>query len=530
MRIHSVYGQRKLARYTLTFPHFLINDTRLIEMKKIYFSMYFHDRKNGIKERITMLFTSLEFVFWFLPIVLIVNFVLPKGARNYWLMLASFFFYGWGEPKFLIIMILSILFNYFSARKMIELREEGRETYCRYTFVFAIAGNLALLFNYKYMNLITKIILRFLPFLGEWVTQTKYVLPVGISFFTFQAMSYLVDVYRGTKVQRNVGHLALYISLFPQLIAGPIVRYDSIVQQIEDRRITMDQFVSGVIRFLSGFNKKVLLANLLAIVADTSWNNSGRTIVMAWLGAFAYSLQIFFDFSGYSDMAIGLGKMFGFNFLENFNYPYISKTVSEFWRRWHISLGSWFRDYVYIPLGGSRVNSKKRLIFNLAMVWVLTGVWHGAGLTFIAWGVGHAFFICAEKLLSIEKKVEKGGWFAIGYRIFSLLIVLMLWVLFRSPGMRAAWQYLLSMLGLSGNEVMNAESRFYLRECWVIFLAGVFGSTPLLNYFKQCFMERYPVTREGIDSMSAFIQFALFIVSVSYLVMNAHNPFIYFNF
>ena len=271
-----------------------------------------------------MLFTSLEFVFMFLPVVLFVNFILPVRFRNYWLMAASFFFYGWGEPKFLIVMIVSILFNYFSAWKISDLKEAKNQRYCRFTLFFAIGMNLVLLFYYKYMNFVTEMLIRYIPVVERLISRTDHRLPIGISFFTFQAISYLVDVYRGTKVQKNAGKVALYISLFPQLIAGPIVRYNTIAGQIDHRQITKDQFTEGIYRFLRGFNKKVLLANTLAVAADAIWGKPERTVIMAWLGALCYALQIFFDFSGYSDMAIGLGKMLGFSFFRRFRSCLIS--------------------------------------------------------------------------------------------------------------------------------------------------------------------------------------------------------------
>lgn len=483
-----------------------------------------------------MLFASLEFLFLFLPIVLAVNFILPKKARNYWLMLASLFFYAWGEPKFLFIMILSILFNYFSALKITELRDGGKEAACKFTLIYTVIANILLLVVYKYLNFMTSCLFSYIPAASKWITQTSYILPIGISFFTFQAMSYVVDVYRGVKVQKNFGYLALYISMFPQLIAGPIVRYNTVNEQIEDRTVTVDMFAEGVLRFLRGFNKKVLLSNVLAIVADASWDMSDRTIIMAWFGALCYSLQIYFDFSGYSDMAIGLGKMLGFSYLENFNYPYISATISEFWRRWHISLSTWFRDYVYFPLGGSRVDTKRRLVFNLCAVWILTGIWHGANWTFIAWGCLYAFFICVEKLAGIEKLTAGHKLFRAGYCLFTLFVVMMLWVLFRSENLHTAWNYMGSMFGWQGNRFYNDITGFYIREYNTIFCAAVLCSFPLFKVIRKK-LEHLAVLykntvfcQEFMMGISCSGQFLLFIVSISYLVISAHNPFIYFNF
>ena len=321
-----------------------------------------------------MLFTSLEFLLFFFPVTLGVYFLLPRGggARNYWLLLASLFFYAWGEPTFVLVMICSILLNYFMALHIEELKAGSRGR--KGLLTLTVLLNLGILFIFKYMNFATRNLRAVFPMLQSIVPQTNFVLPIGISFFTFQALSYVIDVYRGIPAQKNPGYLGLYISLFPQLIAGPIVRYTTIMDQMERREITWDSFSDGMLRFLYGFNKKMLLSNLLAEVADAAFGVGELSVAMAWLGAIAYTLQIYFDFSGYSEMAIGLGRMFGFRFLENFNYPYISKTVTEFWRRWHISLGSWFRDYVYFPLGGSRVKSRIRLVFNLAVVWLATGI------------------------------------------------------------------------------------------------------------------------------------------------------------
>lgn len=513
--------------------------SNIFALNRFYFSAILikvhedsHLPKSGFLNREVqeVLFTSLEFVFLFLPVVLAIHFILPQRVRNYWLMAASLFFYGWGEPSFLFVMIASILFNYFSAWKMADLREAGNEAYCKFTLFFAISVNLLLLFCYKYMNFVTAILLNYFPSSASWVTETSFILPIGISFFTFQAISYLIDVYRGTKVQKNLGKVALYISLFPQLIAGPIVRYDTIAGEIEHREITSDKFAKGVLRFMRGFNKKVLLSNILAVVADASWDMSERTVVMAWLGALCYSLQIFFDFSGYSDMAIGLGQMFGFTFLENFNYPYISRTISEFWRRWHISLSSWFRDYVYFPLGGSRVKTKRRLVFNLCVVWILTGIWHGAAWTFVAWGCLYAIFICAEKLLDMERRLKGHWFFGLCYRVFTLLIVMFLWVLFRSDKLRIAWYYWKDMLWLHGNDFINPETRFYLREYRIALVIACLCSTPVFRTLKGLAAKRGDGFSELADGVSGIIHLLLFIVSISYLVMNAHNPFIYFNF
>lgn len=335
-----------------------------------------------------MVFSSLTFLFFFLPAAVIGNYLLPKPVRNYWLLAASLFFYGWGAHKFLLVMIASIVCNYLLARWISACASPRAR---KAILILAVVFNLSILFYNKYMNLLTRMLNTYVS--GS-IPRTGIALPIGISFFTFQTLSYVIDVYRGTvAAQRNVYHLGLYISFFPQLIAGPIVRYADIAAQIEDRTVTLKQFCAGVRRFMMGFSMKILLANSLAVVADQAFGQchtdaAGLSPAFAWIGAFAYALQIFFDFSGYSSMAIGLGKMFGFEFMENFNLPYMAGTVTDFWRRWHISLSRWFRDYVYIPLGGSRVDKKWKLIRNLFVTWILTGFWHGASFRYILWGGG----------------------------------------------------------------------------------------------------------------------------------------------
>lgn len=474
-----------------------------------------------------MLFTSMEFLFVFFPLTLGVYFILPVKARNYWLLLVSLFFYAWGEPKFVLIMLFSILWNYLMALRIAELRPGGALR--RLMLALAICVDLGILFVYKYMNFVTGTVHSLFP--GADVTVTSFVLPIGISFFTFQSVSYVIDVYRGTPVQKNPAYLGLYIALFPQLIAGPIVRYTTIEDQINDRQVTWRGFSHGMLRFLYGFNKKMLLANLLSKAADAAFSAGGPSTAMAWLGAVCYSLQIFFDFCGYSEMAIGLGEMFGFHFLENFDYPYISKTVTEFWRRWHISLGTWFRDYIYFPLGGSRVNNKGRLVFNLFVVWLATGVWHGASWNFIVWGLLYGVLITVEKLLSIPQRLEKRGGAAAGlYQAFTLLAVLFGWVLFRAADLPAALLYLRSMFGAAGNVMVNDMFTNHFRECFTIMAAGLICSTPIWKILRTKLSDRGPAAAAACNAVAYTVQFLLFLVSVSYLEMNAHNPFIYFNF
>ena len=478
-----------------------------------------------------MLFSSMEFIFVFLPAVMGVNLLLRGRARNYWLLLSSLLFYAWGEPSFVFVMIGSIILNYVTALLIDHFRD--RSGWKKALLAANIVCNLSVLFVFKYLNFVTRTIRAWFPGMIPLIPETSVILPIGISFFTFQALSYVIDVYRGTSAQKNPAYLGLYISLFPQLIAGPIVRYGTIAEQIESRKITLADFSEGILTFLRGFNKKILLANVLAEVADKAFGSSGNSIGMAWLGALCYTLQIYFDFGGYSDMAIGLGRMLGFRFEKNFDYPYISRTITEFWRRWHISLGSWFRDYVYFPLGGSRVRSKARLVRNLFVVWLLTGIWHGAEWTFILWGLLYGILIAAEKLGNVPKRLMKPGHTAwkILYRIFTLLVILLGWVLFRSENLARAGTYLQTMFGLSHGIFADDTLIFHIRDYAAVLLAGILCSTPLFAWLKKKLAGPQESSRAAaVEAIGWIIQLALFLVSVGALLMGAHNPFIYFNF
>ena len=471
-----------------------------------------------------MLFTSIEFLFMFLPITLAGYFLLPFrwNLKNFWLLAASLLFYAWGEPTFVFVMLGSIAFNYLAALLVDAVR--SRHAAARAALAAAVAGNLAVIGLWKYANFVTATLRGWFPSLQGAIPQTSFILPIGISFFTFQALSYVVDVARGNvKVQRNPLKLALYIALFPQLIAGPIVRYSTVCEQIERRRTTLDMFSRGIVRFLYGFNKKMLLANIFAVVADRAFGMADPGCGMAWLGAACYTLQIFFDFSGYSDMAIGLGLVFGFRFLENFDYPYISKSVTEFWRRWHMSLGSWFRDYVYFPLGGSRVG-RARLVFNLAVVWTLTGVWHGANWTFILWGALYGVLITAEKLTDLPRRIDASPLLRAVYQPFTLFAVVLGWVLFRATDLPSAGGYLRAMFG-GGDGSVPGLAAHQLGEIAVVLAFGVLLSTPLVRNLRLRFDGS--ATAAALDGV---VQLALFLCGVSYLVVSAYNPFIYFNF
>ena len=477
-----------------------------------------------------MLFTSLEFLLMFLPVAVGVCFILPRDEDwwNVWLLIVSLFFYAWGEPAFVIVMVLSICMNYAFAR-LISARSEPKKK--KKILVLSVVANLGILFVFKYLNFLISVLHSALPITAQYIPQTQIALPIGISFFTFQAMSYVIDVYRGIKAQRSIVNFGLYVSFFPQLIAGPIVRYTTVMREIRRRKLTLEGFIRGMLRFMRGFNKKVLLANMLAEVAEKTFGQSGISVGMAWLGAIAYALQIFFDFSGYSDMAIGLGQVFGFHFMENFDYPYISKTITEFWRRWHMSLGSWFRDYVYFPLGGSRVDSKWKLVRNLAVVWCLTGIWHGANWTFILWGALYGVIIIIEKLLNIPKHIDRAFFpFRFVYRVFAMLLVLLGWVLFNSADIGSAVAYIRSMIPTGGAVLFDREFFLNLREYAFFWVGGILCCTPLFSWIKGKLEARGGSVALAAANISGLWQLALFLFSVSCLVISSHNPFIYFNF
>ena len=463
----------------------------------------------------------------FLPVTLTGYYLLRKKYRNGFLFIVSLWFYAWGEPKFVIVMVGSILFNYLAALLIDWFRD--RKFLSKSFLIFNIIGNLGLLFIYKYLDFSISNINR----LGFNLPLKGLVLPIGISFFTFQAMSYVIDVYRGdVEVQRKPHYVGLYISFFPQLIAGPIVRYKDIEAQITDRKVNFDLFSEGVRRFIIGFSKKIILANNMALLADEAFGlpANKRSVVMAWLGVIAYAFQIFFDFSGYSDMAIGLGKMFGFNFLENFNYPYLAKSISDFWRRWHISLGSWFRDYVYFPLGGSHVKTKARLVFNLFIVWLLTGGWHGASWNFVVWGLFYFLLIAFEKLTGYPEKLKAYS-SKLVYRVWTLLSVLAGWVLFRAVGLKAALKYGLSMFALSGNPFSCANASFAIRQYGVLLVVSLFCSTDLFkNLSSKLSGSDHRLVRISANAIALLFYVFVFVWGVSYIILGSHNPFIYFNF
>lgn len=469
-----------------------------------------------------MLFPSEVFLFVFLPVVLVVYYALlrkTKTLKNMFLLIASLFFYAWGEPVYVYLMIGSILFNWFMGILIDRFRE--RRWITALLFVLLVAVNIGVLGWYKYSEFT---VLQINRFLHTSIPVPVVALPIGISFFTFQAMSYVIDVYRKRgKVQINPLNVGLYISLFPQLIAGPIVRYETIAEQIEHRVENFTDFSAGITRFCIGLGKKVLVANNMALVADNAFgliinNEFQGSMGMAWLGAIAYTFQIFFDFSGYSDMAIGLGQMFGFRFEENFRYPYISRTVSEFWRRWHISMQTWFRDYVYFPMGGSRV-PLPRLVLNLFVVWLLTGIWHGANWTFIAWGLMYFVILTFEKLIGLSKKEYWWG------HIYTMLLVIIGWVIFRSTGMGSAFLYIKAMFGIGAKGLIDKAVWAYIAQNWIYFIFALIGSVPLMPWIDNKLK-----TNRAWQTVYAVGIVVCLVVSVSFISNNAYNPFIYFNF
>lgn len=480
-----------------------------------------------------MLFSSLVFILFFLPIVLILYFVLgfSKKLQNLFLLCASLIFYAWGEPKYVFLMLASILFNYLLGIIVDMKQKKGKNA--KSALIVAIVVNLSVLFVFKYLTFVVNNLNNFIG--SELIELPNIILPIGISFFTFQALSYVIDVYRGdAKVEKNIFNVGLYIAFFPQLIAGPIVRYNSIAEQIRERKHTLRKFCAGCARFAMGFAKKILLANQFAVVADHIFGLSADSgggisvpVTLAWVGAVAYVLQIFFDFSAYSDMAIGLGLMFGFKFEENFNYPYISKSVSEFWRRWHISLSTWFREYVYFPLGGSHVDNQDKMVRNVFIVWMLTGIWHGANWTFILWGFFNFVFILMERFTGFEKS-EIPDFLK---HVYLLVLTTLGMVIFRADSLTDAMRYFQNMFGVTGNGFFSDKAFMFIKEYGIFFVAGILFSTPIVRRCDQMITEnRMPVMGRVINAAYPLVLLFLFVVSVIYLVRGGYNPFIYFNF
>ena len=477
-----------------------------------------------------MLFPSVEFIFAFLPIVLTVYFILLRRnvlLKNIWLFAASLFFYAFGEGSFILLMLGEILLDYLLALFL----NRSQKRWARRTLLsIAIISNIGILGIFKYASFVCVDILKLPPDAVGIAADIH--LPLGISFFTFQALSYVLDVYMGkvdaTDSFLNVG---LYVSFFPQLVAGPIVRFTDIADAINNRKESIDGFSSGVVRFLIGLSKKVLIANNMALVADAAWkliigDRLEASVAMAWLGAISYTLQIYFDFSGYSDMAIGLGKIFGFDFPENFKHPYIATSLTEFWRRWHISLSSWFRDYVYIPLGGSR-RGEARTYINLMIVWLLTGIWHGANYTFVVWGLLYGILLMIEKVLCGHKAIRKQSLIQrIFGHLYTMIVVTLAWVIFRSDSINDAVIYILGMFGRGSGKLVDRVFVAYLKQNICFYIPAIIGCMPILESLELKFGEKNPIYNVAFGATVL----AGFVISVSYIINNGYNPFIYFNF
>lgn len=463
-----------------------------------------------------MVFTSMNFLLYFLPITLFMYFIVPKKfrkTRNLVLIVMSLFFYFVGEPRAIVWMLISIMLNYILG---FIIGRSSDDKVKKISLLVAVLGNLSMLFYFKYMNFFME---NIAGLIGGNYTLKNIIMPIGISFYTFQGMSYVIDVYRNPDYyQKNPLNVALYIALFPQLIAGPIVRYETIALQIEDRDENLDLIYYGIARFIIGFGKKMLLANKFGVMADEIFFMNEYTqmgVLISWFGGICYAFQIFFDFSGYSDMAIGLGKIFGFEFEENFNYPYISKSITEFWRRWHISLGTWFRDYVYIPLGGNRVGDLRHVL-NIFTVWLLTGFWHGASWNYIIWGVYFAVLLLIEKYLlkGIKDRLPK-----FIQHLYALIFITIGWAIFRNEDLGLLIDYIKNMFGMYGLGSFK-EIIYYVRQYYIEFIFGIVFSIPVLVDFER--------GKEGLISVVSYI--LIFLLSILSLLGTSFNPFIYFRF
>ena len=468
------------------------------------------------KEGKILVFSSLTFWFIYLPVVLLLYYITPKKARNIVLFAVSLGFYGWGEPVYILLMLVTILINYVAGFLIGKSKEKRKK---KLWLILSVVLNLGFLVFFKYSGMIVST-LNLLPFVN--ISFTAPALPIGISFYTFQAMSYTIDVYReDCQMQKNPLILGTYVTLFPQLIAGPIVRYTDVEAELINRKETLEKFKSGVLLFMCGMGKKVLLANQFALMyKNLSESSEGFTALSAWAGLLALSLQIYFDFSGYSDMARGLGRMIGFEFMENFNYPYISRSITEFWRRWHISLSTWFRDYVYIPLGGNRKGFARQLL-NLLAVWLLTGLWHGAAYNFVLWGL-YFFLILAMEKLFIGKLLSKAPK-AVGH-VYALLLIMLGWAIFSFDNMAELGGFLGSLFGTQGFMAGEAQTSImlsYLPIC----VAGCVLSTPVIKVlYGKIRSKKYTVALETV-----FVAIVM-LLSISALVSESYNPFIYFRF
>ena len=448
-----------------------------------------------------MLFSSIPFLYYFLPCVLILYHIVPKKWKNKALLLVSLVFYAWGEPKFVFLMIGMVLFHYFAG---ILIGKYGQTKKGKIVLWGTLAVGVGVLCFYKFSDV-------------AW--------PIGISFYTFQLISYIVDVYRGTAVvQKNLVNLGAYVTMFPQLIAGPIVRYVDIEKQLQERTHSFEMTLAGIQRFVIGLSKKILISNALGELCEIFKASDEKSVVFFWLYAVSYTLQIYFDFSGYSDMAIGLGKIFGFDFLENFDYPYVSKSITEFWRRWHMSLGSWFRDYVYIPLGGNRVR-KSRWYFNIFVVWALTGLWHGAAPNFLIWGLMFGVILVFEKHYLLKKLEKAHVW----NHVYVLLLVMISFVIFNAADMNGAFLYIGGMFGIGDVPLMSKECAYYMRSYGILIAGSIVGATPLVKNIVNKFTETI-YGKKLMPVLRPIVITGLTAVCTAYLIDSSFNPFLYFRF
>ncbi len=461
-----------------------------------------------------MVFSSVTFLFYFLPIVLIIYYIVPNKCKNVVLLISSLLFYFYGEPKYVWLMIISIITTYIFGILMDKYKKQSK-----LFLIISIIISIGFLVYFKYANFLIENINLWLSHKIDFIYVA---LPIGISFYTFQMISYLIDVYKGeAKVQKNIFKLAMYVSLFPQLIAGPIVRYKTIEEQIEKRTYTFEKFSLGVRRFIIGLGKKVLIADILGELTVIVLGGNESSIVYYWLYAISSMLQIYFDFSGYSDMAIGLGKMLGFEFLENFNYPYIARSITEFWRRWHISLSSWFRDYIYIPLGGNKV-SKIKWLRNILIVWILTGLWHGAAWNFVMWGLYFGILLIIEKVF-LNKYLEKiPKFFA---HIYTLLIVMISFIIFNGNSVTDILQNIGGLFGINNIPFITEESLYYLKSYFIIIIISIIGATPILKQISN-----NNKIHKIINYIEPIFLLLILIISTSYIIDGSFSPFLYFRF
>jgi len=467
-----------------------------------------------------LLFSSISFLYYFLPIVIILYFAVPRKFKNIVLLLSSLVFYFWGEAAYTVIMLLMALSGYIHGLLIDKFR--GSKL-AKAMLISSIVIGIGTLGIFKYSDFFIENINQLFK---SNIALLGIVLPIGISFYTFQILSYVIDVYRGnTKVQKSFIDFAMYVTLFPQLIAGPIVRYVTVAEELENRTHSFENVAYGINRFIIGLGKKVLIANVLGEFCEIYKATSEPSVLFVWLYAIAYALHIYFDFSGYSDMAIGLGRIFGFHFLENFNYPYISKSITEFWRRWHMSLGTWFRDYVYIPLGGNRVSTIK-WFRNILVVWALTGFWHGANWTFVIWGLYFAAFLILEKLF-LKNVFEKIP--TIFSRIYVFILLLISWIIFDANSMELAFERMSSMFGMNNLPLISSQTLYYARSYIGVFIIAIIGATPLVKSLVVKLKSSEKINKV-INILEPVVQVVLLTVITAYLIDGSFNPFLYFRF